>query len=131
MIFHFFKSQEERQKFGRSYFIEFQYCRLAFGTNLENIISVDAVKHWRSDSLYLYGDEDVAFFSAYSKIFQNGIYANGQRGVVDLCGINYYPPEEATVILKAIQKGNLPDWETLMNWLEKAKAYNGFYILGL
>ena len=39
--------------------------------------------------------------------------------------------EEATVILKAIQKGNLPDWETLMNWLEKAKAYNGFYILGL
>lgn len=31
-------------KFGGSYFIEIQYCRLAQGTEIERIVSVDAIE---------------------------------------------------------------------------------------
>lgn len=68
MLFHTFHSQEERRKFGGSYFIEFQYCEAAPGTSLEEILSVDAIHMWKNDSLYLYGDDDNTFFPG-TKIF--------------------------------------------------------------
>lgn len=91
MLFHTFKSREERRKYGGSYFIEIQYCSLAKGTEIEKIVSVDAIENWKNDSLYIYGDDDNEFEVYYREIFTGGIYNNLKRGCVDMCGINYYP----------------------------------------
>lgn len=131
MLFHTFKSQEERRKFGGSYFIEMQYCKLAQGTEIKKIISVDAIEHWKNDSLYIHGDDDNEFVSHYGKIFTGGIYSNGKSGCVDMCGINYYSQEQAHLIIKKIKEMNPLDYPILLNWLEMIKEYIGFYILGL
>lgn len=131
MLFHTFHSQEERREFGGSYFIEFQYCELAHKPKIEEIISVDTIKMWKNDSMYIYGDDDNVFFSYYEDIFTGGIYTNGKTGVVDLCGINYYSDKDTECILKKLMHTHLPEQDKLVHWLKKAQAYSGFYILGL
>ena len=131
MLFQTFLSQEERRGFGGSYFIEIQYCRLPRGTALRTIVSVDSIKHWENDSLYIYGDDDNEFVSHYGEIFTGGTYNNLKCGMVDLLGINYYTPEQVRAILDQVKAAQPPDCQTLLNWLEKAKETNGFYVLGL
>lgn len=131
MLFHRFDSQEERRAFGGSDFIELQYCRLAHSSELKEILSVDAISHWKADSLYV-SDEDMAvFFSNYADIFCGGIYHNGKSGRVDVCGINYYAPDLSAAILAKVQEKRPPDYELLSSWLASVKNYNGFYILGV
>ena len=130
-MFHSFGSQEERIKFGGSYFIELQYCRLAQGTDIEKIVSVYAIEHWQNDSLYIYGDDDTAFVSYYGKIFTDGIYSNRKSGMVDIYGINYYAQKQISSIIETIKEMRPLDYQVLLNWLEQVKEYNGFYILGL
>ena len=131
LLFHTFRSQEEREAFGGSYFIEFQYCRLPSHSTIEEIISVDSIHFGSDDSLYVYGDDDNSFSASYDAIFSNGIYSNGKTGIVDLCGINYYSVQETDRILKSHQTEQHPEQEVLASWLKKAKEHNGFYILGL
>ena len=131
MLFHSFPSQEVRRKFGGSYFMELQYCRLAQGTGTGRIVSVDAVEHWKDDSLYIYGDDEDRFISHYGGIFTGGLYNNGESGAVDTCGINYYPRERALLVAKAVKEAKPPDAQALLEWLEKGQDYNGFYVLGL
>ena len=130
-MFHSFGSQEERIKFGGSYFIELQYCRLAQGTDIEKIVSVYAIEYWQNDSLYIYGDDDTAFVSYYGKIFTDGIYSNRKSGMVDIYGINYYAQKQINSIIETIKEMRPLDYQVLLNWLEQVKEYNGFYILGL
>lgn len=131
MLFHTFHSQEERREFGGSYFIEFQYCGLAPTAKWEELISADTIQMWKDDSLYIYGDDDNTFFACYKDIFTGGAYGNGKKGVVDLCGINYYSAKETEFILKKLIHTHLPEQEILVHWLEKARNHSGFYILGL
>ena len=131
MLFHTFSSQEERREFGGSYFIEIQYCRLSQGTEIERIVSVDAIEHWKNDSLYIYGDDDNEFILHYGKIFTGGIYNNLKFGMIDICGINYYSLQQTHLILERIKKAKPLDYQVLLNWLEKIKENIGFYILGL
>lgn len=84
---------------------------------------------WQLDSLYVHGGDDYAFFSAYSRIFAGGLYANGETGVMDLCSVTYYSPRETARILAALQTEHLPDQDVLVRWLEQAS--DGFFILGL
>ncbi len=131
MLFYSFTSQEERNKFGGSYFIELQYCKLAQGTEIEKIVSVSSIEYWKNDSLYIYGDDDNTFASCYGKIFTGGIYNNKKSGIVDIYGINYYSQEYTDSIMKTITKMKPLDYQALFAWLEKVREYNGFYILGL
>ena len=131
MLFHTFSSQAQRREFGGSYFIELQYCRLARGTEIEAVVSVEAIKHWKDDSLYVYGDDDNAFFSQYGKIFTGGIYNNGKSGTVDLHGINYYSREQTRLIFERVKEMQPPDDQVLLHWLESSEKHNGFYVLGL
>lgn len=131
MLFYTFSSQEERREFGGSYFIEMQYCRLPQGTEIERIVSVDAIEHWKNDSLYIYGDDDNEFVLHYGKIFTGGTYGNLKCGIVDMYGINYYSREQAHLILETVKEIKPLDYQVLINWLEKAKENVGFYILGL
>lgn len=131
MLFYTFSSQEERRKFGGSDFIEMQYCKLAEGTEIQKLVSVDAIEHWKNDSLYIYGDDVTDFMEFYSDIFTGGIYSNGESGIVDTCGINYYSREHSRIIIEQIKKTNPLDYQVLLNWLDKSNEYIGFYILGL
>lgn len=131
MLFHTFSSQKERKQFGGSFFIEIQYCRLARGTSIEKIVSVDAISNWRDDSLYIYGNDDNEFLLHYGKIFTDGIYNNRKSGAVDLCGINYYSEELADLMAETIKEEEPPDYQVLLDWLKGVKEHNGFYVLGL
>ena len=108
-----------------------QYCRWKPGTEIERIISVDAIENWKDDSLYIYGDDDNKFISHYGNIFTGGVYNNGKSGVVDIYGINYYSQELTELILEQVKGMKLFNDPILLGWLETAKKYNGFYILGL
>lgn len=128
-MFYTFTSQEERRKVGGSCFIEFQFCKLPIDTKINKIVFVDSINNWLNDSLYV-SDENY-FYKEYNNIFDYGIYSNLERGIVDIYGINYYPPELIEVIINKILKETPSDYTKLVEWLEKAKAYNGFYILGI
>ena len=131
MRFYTFSSQAERREMGGSYFIELQYAALPPEAGLPALVSPDAYAHWRDDSLYVYGDDDNAFYTWYGGIFTGGVYANGRRGPVDLVGVNYYGPDLAERICSEVRETPLPDSETLLRWLESPRAARGFYVLGL
>lgn len=82
MLFHTFRSQEEREAFGGSYFIEFQYCRLPSHSTIEEIISVDSIHFGGDDSLYVYGDDDNSFSSSYDAIFPTESTATEKPGLL-------------------------------------------------
>ena len=120
MLFHKFDSQEERRDYGGSAFLEMQFCTL---------VAVDSIVNWLNDSLYI-SDENL-FYEEYSRIFDCGVYNNGRTGPVDVYGINYYGPEQIDLLLARIRETQPEDWQVLTEWLEEARAYNGFYILGI
>ncbi len=128
-MFYTFNSQKERRSFGGSCFLEFQFCRLPNGTDIKEILSVDNIRHWFDDSLYVQDDD--AFYKEYSSIFDCGTYCNMECGVVDTYGINYYAPTLMDGIISKILNEKPTDYQNLAEWLEKAKKYNGFYILGI
>lgn len=128
-LFLTFNSQEERRRYGGSAFLEFQYCRLPAEAETREKTSIFSLKLWRNDSLYV-RDDDV-FLREYGNIFDCGVYNNGKRGKVDVYGINYYEPSLIDSILEKIRKEKPKDCESLLPWLEEAKNYNGFYIMGM
>lgn len=131
MLFYTFHTQEERRKFGGSYFIEIQYCKLPPSSEIKQRVSVDGIEHWKNDSLYIYGDDDNQFIQQYGEIFSCGIYNNGEKGPVAPYGINYYSQEQAKNIVDKVQKQKPSDYPILLRWLERANEATGFYILGL
>lgn len=130
-MFHVFKTPEERRVYGVSAFLEWQYCRKKPGTSLKKIVSVNGLKHWEGDSLYVHPDDMEAFVSQYGNLLGNGIYNNQKTGPVDIYGINYYSPEAVKEIRAAIEKAKPEDFSLVREWLKNADLYNGFYILGL
>lgn len=131
MLFHTFQSQQERRDFGGSCFLELQYCRLAQEAGLEQILSLDFIENWKTDSLYIHGDDDNMFLSYYKEILADGVYQNGETGGADPYGINYYAPHQIPLIAERLQERKPPEYQVLLDWLENGRAYHGFYLLGL
>ena len=131
MLFHSFNSQEERREVGGSDFIELQYCRLPYCTEVKDIISVNRITHWQNDSLYISGEDMTLFYTSYSTLITGGIYNNMKRGPMDLCGINFYSREIASQIMECVEKEKPIEYRILLDWLEKGKQYIGFYVLGV
>lgn len=131
MLFHLFHSQEERREFGGSDFIEIQYCRLPEGTSIHEIVSVDAIKHWKDDSLYICGDDMNLFSQAYRGIITGGVYNNGECGPMDLLGINFYSREQTNEIIERLIEEKPPEYQILCRWLQADEQNLGFYILGV
>lgn len=100
-------------------------------TELEILIAIDSIDHWRDDSLYVSGDDGTAFMQAYEGIFDCGIYNNLEAGPIDPYGINYYGPDLIDTMIAKLPKTRPADYERLVAWLNTAKNYNGFYILGV
>lgn len=95
------------------------------------IVAVDSIRHWLDDSLYVSGNDGNAFWKEYNGIFAHGIYSNLETGTIDLCGINYYGPDLVSTIIANLTEIKPIDYEKLVEWLNTAKKYNGFYILGV
>ena len=131
LLFHTFSSQEERRKFNDSDFLEIQFCRLPKKTKVEIIIAVDSIRHWLDDSLYVSGDDYNAFFEEYDYIFDGGIYNNLETGTIDPYGITYYGSNLIGTIIAKLLEVRPTDYEKLIEWLNIAKKYNGFYTLGV
>lgn len=129
MLFLVFTSQEERRVYGGSAFVEMQFCRLSCNTQLSDIVAINSIKHWRNDSLYI-SDVNV-FYEKYSHIFDCGTYNNPERGIMDLYGINYYAPSQINSLIDRVRELKPIEHSVLIDWLERAKQYNGFYILGI
>lgn len=129
VLFHTFRNQDERRDYGGSSFIEMQFCRLPIGTPLRTLIAVDSITDWWDGSLYI--DDENRFYKAYSMVFDCGFYNNLKSGPVDLYGVNYYPPSCLEAIIEKIRRLQPEGHVELLAWLEKARAFNGFYILGI
>ncbi|MCD7757436.1 MAG: hypothetical protein LUH45_04620 [Clostridiales bacterium] len=129
MLFYTFTSRMEREKRGGSTFLELQFCKLPVWSKLETLVAVEHINHWHNDSLYIHDAR--LFDQEYSSVFDCGVYHNLQRGTVDLWGINYYPPPSIDSLIKKVEEQKPLEYETLKAWLNQAKAYNGFYILGM
>lgn len=129
MIFHTFANQDERREYNGSAYMEIQPCLLPEGTEIEKIVAVDSIKHWKDDSLYISDENE--FYKHYSDIFNCGFYNNLKSGVVDIYGINYYPPEQLERIIADIIRTKPLNYEPLLKWLEQNKNHNGIYILGI
>lgn len=131
MLFHSFQSQAERREFGGSDFIEIQYCRLPEGTSLREIVSIDAIKHWKDDSLYISGDDMDLFYQSYGDIITGGVYNNGDRDPMDLFGINFYSREQTNEIIERLAEEKPPGYQILCRWLQVDEQSLGFYVLGV
>ncbi len=129
-MFYSFSSQIERRKFGGSDFLEIQFCKMLSQTTIEIITAVDSITHWLNDSLYIYGDDINTFLQEYGCVFDCGIYNNLETGMVDPFGINYYGPDLIDSIRTKLLEMRPTDYEKLAEWLNRAKKYNGSYILG-
>ena len=129
MLFHSFKTQEERRAFGGSAFIELQHCRVKPETPLSVILST--ADFWKTDSLYVYLDDSEIFYEAYASVFGNGIYQNEKEGPLDVCGLNYYPADRKKAMIEALQEKKPIDCERLTEWLTSGESSFGFYLLGL
>lgn len=114
MLFHMFHSQEERRSRGGSYFIELQHVQPEADAPAETLLTWQTFPLWQPDSLYVSGDDDQTFFSAYGPLFTGGLYPNGETGVMDLCGVTYYSARETARILTALQTQRLPDQDVLV-----------------
>ncbi len=128
-MFYTFDSQDERRNFGGSAFVEMQFCKLPSGTEMRKIVCVDSIINWQNDSLYI-KDENL-FYEQYSQIFDCGVYNNLKKGTVDIYGINYYSSDLIDSIKEKLFETKPIDYEILIEWLNKAEKYNGFYILGI
>lgn len=131
MIFRQFRSQNERSAKIGSDCIELQYCRKKRGTPVSRIVDVNAIKNRDNTSLYFSDDDSEKFYAEYSEIFCGGIYSNGESGPVDFYGINWYSPEQVKLVCAKLKERASEDDRVLLDWLEKARKYNGIYILGV
>ncbi len=129
MLFHRFNNQAERRAFGGSDFLELQFCQHESGTSIKKI--VNKIENWRNDSLYISGDDMDTFYKCYKDVFKNGTYNNLKSGEIDFFGVNYYSPKQVDEMIKIIEETKPTDYKTVLDWLVKAKEFNGVYILGV
>ena len=131
MLFHSFNNQDERRAFGGSDFLELQFCKMKKGTNIKSIVLTRNIVDWCNDSLYVSGDDTDVFYKHYKNVFKNGVYNNLKSGDIDFFGINYYSPELVEEMIKTIEANKPEDYAVILAWLNKAKEFNGVYILGV
>lgn len=128
-LFRQFRSLQERAEAGGHDALELQFCTLPQKTPLELRVEVSGITHGRTDSLYV--TDAQRFLQIYGHIFADGLYNNLQTGPVDVCGINYYAPERVMSMMVQVRREAGQESEVLAQWLDRARWYNGFYVLGV
>ena len=59
------------------------------------------------------------------------VHSNMSEDYFDYYGITYYAPDKIEPIIERLLSAKPEGYDVLNKWLEEAKKYNGFYILGL
>ena len=106
-----------------------QFCRLPSGTKIKQIL--ESSNHWKDDSLYVYDDKQSEFYIKYKHVIGFGIHPNMSEGYFDTWGVTYYGPNRIGDIKERIMENKPEEYEILLEWLEEAENYNGFYIFGV
>jgi hypothetical protein len=108
--------------------LELQYCK-------EKLSADEVIKHgyhhWGQDSYYMQDGFTGSFIKLYADVLGNGTYANMKEGPIDNWGVNYYGPEKIDEIIDKANELKPLEYEFFVKWLEEAKNYNGFFILGV
>ena len=130
-MFYTFENKNKAIESSGCPLVELKYCKLKPNTPIRKIVSLRVIKFNAEDSLYFTVNDMNEFFDDFENIFNNGIFNNRKQGVVDLFGINYYPPQQLNEIIDKIEKQKPVDYEILLKWLKQGVNYNGFYILGV
>ncbi len=121
-----FKSQEQRRACGGSCFIEIQHSQKPINT-----AKLHSVLPWALSSLYIHDEDTEAFYREYGELFGDALHANGQKGGLDLNGINYFDPAETARIIARLRDRQPTDSELLLDWLTDGAMQNGFFVLGI
>lgn len=96
-----------------------------------HLVSLNHIRHWRNDSLYVHADDMESFCQEYGRIFDSGVFGNLKTGTIDLFGLNYYSPALIESVIEKLGRERPRDYKELMAWLVKSRAHNGIYILGI
>jgi len=115
-MFHVFASQEDRRAFGGSAFIEIQYCRHPKYTPVRQLVSVDFIRNWEDDSLYVSDDCMNEFFDQYAAIL-------GWKTGMRLFEISYYSCEQSAKIMADAARLKPIGHEKLIEWLKQAQEH--------
>lgn len=129
MKYQYFRTAEERKKIGSTDFISLRYCKLPAETTLKDKAQWMEYGVWPSDSLY--SNEEFLFFDHYKGIFDCGISDELKPGEVYMWGNTYFEPALIDSIIEKLNNIKPLDYELLIDWLNKAKEYNGFYFQGV
>ena len=130
-LFMTFDNQDERRECGGSCYIELCFCKLSKDAETKDILDLDENIFWQNDSLYIHGDYQNQFYNEYKEIFGLGINAGMKESLFDTWGLTYFNPEKIPGIIERANENKPEGYEDLTEWLEKAREYNGFYILGV
>ena len=128
-LFLKFDSQEKRKSYGGSCFIELQFCKLPPRTKIKQIMK--GFKYWEDDSLYIYEIRQEDVYLIYKDIIGYGLHMDFSEGYFDTWGVTYYEPGRIENIKERLMEQKPEESEILLEWLEKAEKYNGFYVLGV
>ncbi len=110
-----------KERKGDEYF-EFQYRRKDYEPNEEV----------QKNSLFLYWDDEEAFFEIYEPYFNAMNVLTGKEEPFDFFSENAISKEQSHVLREKLLKHRPEGYEVFAEWLEKAYTeYNGFYILGI
>lgn len=71
------------------------------------------------------------FYRSYGDIITGGVYNNGDRGPMDLFGINFYSREQTNEIIERLAEEKPPGYQILCRWLQADEQSLGFYVLGV
>lgn len=122
-MFMTIENQETRRKKYGSAFLELAYCKLDNKATVNKKLKIKNLPNWQNDSLYVYVDDLDSFYSNYNKVF--GL------NYEELFGVTYYSKEKVIKIIERLNSEKQTEFQILVNWLNFAMSYNGFYILGI
>lgn len=121
-MFKMFENQESRRKYG-SAFVELAFCKLDNKATIKKKLQIKKLPNWQNDSLYVHVDDLDVFYGAYNKVF--GI------NYEQLFDVTYFPKENIGEIIERLNSEKQKEYQILVDWLNSARIYNGFYILGI
>jgi hypothetical protein len=101
------------------------------GTDINEIVSVKNITHWKESSLYVGVNDWDNFINEYGEYFYGAIQGNRAQGEIDVYGVNYFTLDRTIKILNDISSNQPKDFQILIEFLKKAKLKNGFYVLGI
>lgn len=122
---------EKNDKGNNTNYIEFQVCYKCLNTSHELLVKVDSISFNVESSIYIDFLDYEKFISIYGIYFNNCMHNNLSEGALDPYGINYFSLDKTKLIIEKISTVKPFECEKLIDFLNKAKDNNGFYILGI